>query len=769
MDATSSSNPPADAAGAGSDEKAGSTPDPPVPPTAEEGDEQAEGAANGAEEKSSEVSTAAHAYIWNGVWFEVANKSEPQALPTIEREKPSDKADDSKAEKRPASDEEYWRKKLQSRPLKAQYRRMEFEQFKNRYGEDDGRHIIEALIASPSLPSDISEEKRRRAAKRRFIGGPKVATEATNPWFQRVRIQSNVVLDYLQQVSDTESWDTSNPRVFFRPFKMFIYFQPEMKKALEALEEKWAKVARLEDEGLKAEADKEKAAISSNQHESEARSPVTAVKGDGASGPPGVGDTKPGDSKEEEGWSSSIDMDSVDALRHMRCYVEFVDKEIMPFYNSLQTTSHKRVCFNDLWILFKVGDLVYAPPRSKSEFIKGDTRRTMYQTAFRTYFIGPPPIDSVTPDDFECKIRELHLYTQYIDYDGQSFGSVEYEFAIKAFEGEKEITKLGVYPMRYAKDPDKNQAELIAQGRRFQECIAAKHMAHNGWSLVNTPVGSPIDDPNHKTSQYIESDVVIDFKEGFQHFTSHKPEFQFLNIWDERWESGEDSMEICHWSNSQRGKLLLSTTERTQYSAGTMDREYNDYLKTFTFMQRYKDGKAESIEADKDLVLLPRRLVAYVLRERHFAMVDVESLGPIKVEKNAFDDLKINPKYKKMIGSLVDSHFARTSRLGRGKTSNAGQDIIRGKGLGLVILLHGVPGVGKTATAEAVAQTNKKPLFVITCGDLGISPKDVETSLNDIFRLAHLWDCVLLLDEADIFLSKRQTPDLKRNALVSGM
>jgi len=77
-------------------------------------------------------------------------------------------------------------------------------------------------------------------------------------------------------------------------------------------------------------------------------------------------------------------------------------------------------------------------------------------------------------------------------------------------------------------------------------------------------------------------------------------------------------------------------------------------------------------------------------------------------------------------------------------------------------------GVGKTATAEAVAQANKKPLFLITCGDLGFTLKEVEDSLKDIFRLAHRWDCVLLLDEADIFLSRRELGDLKHNALVSG-
>lgn len=71
----------------------------------------------------------------------------------------------------------------------------------------------------------------------------------------------------------------------------------------------------------------------------------------------------------------------------------------------------------------------------------------------------------------------------------------------------------------------------------------------------------------------------------------------------------------------------------------------------------------------------------------------------------------------------------------------------------LAFLLHGgVPGVGKTATAKAVAQENKRPLFSITCGDLGIEAEDVELRLSRIFRLANLWDCVLLLDEADIFL-----------------
>ncbi|KXH66527.1 hypothetical protein CSAL01_10609 [Colletotrichum salicis] len=86
---------------------------------------------------------------------------------------------------------------------------------------------------------------------------------------------------------------------------------------------------------------------------------------------------------------------------------------------------------------------------------------------------------------------------------------------------------------------------------------------------------------------------------------------------------------------------------------------------------------------------------------------------------------------------------------------------------GLIILLHGAPGVGKTSTVECIAEANATPLFPITCGDLGLNPIDVETNLETNFQLAESWVCVLLLDEANVFLAQRTQNDVKRNALVS--
>jgi SpoVK/Ycf46/Vps4 family AAA+-type ATPase len=63
------------------------------------------------------------------------------------------------------------------------------------------------------------------------------------------------------------------------------------------------------------------------------------------------------------------------------------------------------------------------------------------------------------------------------------------------------------------------------------------------------------------------------------------------------------------------------------------------------------------------------------------------------------------------------------------------------------------------------------PLFPITCGDIGTEATEVEKNLKQHFELAQMWNAVLLLDEADVFLQSRDNDggSLQRNSLVSGM
>jgi hypothetical protein len=108
-------------------------------------------------------------------------------------------------------------------------------------------------------------------------------------------------------------------------------------------------------------------------------------------------------------------------------------------------------------------------------------------------------------------------------------------------------------------------------------------------------------------------------------------------------------------------------------------------------------------------------------------------------------------------------------RRSKPEVSLAGQrkDLIRGKGNDLVMLPHGEPGTGKLLTAESVAELAEMPLFSVTRDDLGTRPEEGERFLEGHFFLSKSWNCILLLDDADVFLEGRSLSDLTGNSLVA--
>jgi len=93
------------------------------------------------------------------------------------------------------------------------------------------------------------------------------------------------------------------------------------------------------------------------------------------------------------------------------------------------------------------------------------------------------------------------------------------------------------------------------------------------------------------------------------------------------------------------------------------------------------------------------------------------------------------------------------------------RDVIAGKGAGTVLLLCGLPGVGKTLTAEVYAEATGKPLYTVHASQLGVSPVELEANLLRVFRRAERWGAILLLDEADVYVAARGT-SLTQNAIV---
>jgi len=107
----------------------------------------------------------------------------------------------------------------------------------------------------------------------------------------------------------------------------------------------------------------------------------------------------------------------------------------------------------------------------------------------------------------------------------------------------------------------------------------------------------------------------------------------------------------------------------------------------------------------------------------------VDDIQEIHWNKSAFDRLVLDPDKKSLITAMVKEHVL----------SDVSADVIEGKGNGLIILLHGGPGTGKTLTAESVAELAEKPLYRVTCGDIGTDAEAVEKYLESVLYIGTIW------------------------------
>lgn len=93
---------------------------------------------------------------------------------------------------------------------------------------------------------------------------------------------------------------------------------------------------------------------------------------------------------------------------------------------------------------------------------------------------------------------------------------------------------------------------------------------------------------------------------------------------------------------------------------------------------------------DEQALLCSARIKGFSLTEKKWALFLVEEVEMIQWSTNAFDKLEMDPTAKNTIRALVQTHES---------SDNAFDDFIVGKGKGLILLLHGPPGSGKTLTA----------------------------------------------------------------------
>lgn len=166
--------------------------------------------------------------------------------------------------------------------------------------------------------------------------------------------------------------------------------------------------------------------------------------------------------------------------------------------------------------------------------------------------------------------------------------------------------------------------------------------------------------------------------------------------------------------------------------------------------------------AKPELLLCPPFAIGYSLSRKDWCRFFIDKMETVEWKQNMWDSLILSQSQKTVLQALVTSHsFPDNAR-----------DQPEQKGKGLVILLHGSPGSGKTLTAETAAEGSQRALISASLGELNRDniPWSFEYRLKRVLQYATMWKAIVLLDEADVFLEVRQDSgqsDGKRNALVA--
>lgn len=161
---------------------------------------------------------------------------------------------------------------------------------------------------------------------------------------------------------------------------------------------------------------------------------------------------------------------------------------------------------------------------------------------------------------------------------------------------------------------------------------------------------------------------------------------------------------------------------------------------------------------DDELLMTTPWIKGFDLKSKSFCELNVSEVRDMVWNDEAFDKLVLPGGEKELAWTFVENKSQSTSDF---------DDFVADKGRGLIILMFGPPGVGKTFTAEAVSERSRVPLYTMSAGDLGVEPADVEQALERALELCRMWNAMLLLDEADVFLGERTNESLARNELVS--
>jgi hypothetical protein len=385
---------------------------------------------------------------------------------------------------------------------------------------------------------------------------------------ERIRIHSRSILKILGGVSGETLSESGGPIVMTRPYKFLIYHEEQIRQKFNDL----------------------KATFGDDDN--------TAATENAAHVDPPAQESNTGDKDKDELTTSAV------AYEQLRCLIEFLDTEIRPKILSLSSASQARnVSFADIWYLFKPGDEVMDQGCRQAYRVVGMTSISHKAISpWHNYYDQSKAKSEETPVTLHCV---------YVDFDGKALGPVSQLFVIPRFDGERAITSLEVYPIRYAKfaaaaAPSAYRQMLIARGRMFLDVAGVKHMHYNGLTL--------------DARDEVDGQVVVDFEEAFvaRGNSEWRPQVEQL-IGTSRLPKVDDDQctaECCRTESIHKDGDV--ETKRSQdYIGNLIPDERNRVPSVAIYPRLLKDTRSQGNELTEDeLIIMNYRVFGFVLRSR---------------------------------------------------------------------------------------------------------------------------------------------------------
>ncbi|KAE8551441.1 hypothetical protein EYB25_005328 [Talaromyces marneffei] len=444
-------------------------------------------------------------------------------------------------------------------------------------------------------------------------------------------------------------------------------------------------------------------------------------------------------------------------VAHLKVLIKYLDTDYAETKKTLYPLLESNmITFDLLWALFKPNTIAYTTTYGHTDEPR----------AFK--------IEYATKESSFMKGSWYMVEGKYLEYDGKTFGMGTMVADVEFFKGARKITSLACYPLKYHREAEALKTKLIERGKHFVALRGMNYRFHKGMAFFKKK--------RSVIKVNINGRVMIDpalhrrINPNYPISTVRPKDPDVLES-----ESGEESEDCgCGGSSSgaEHGGDLSHESEppRPVYKimrdkkgkAHVVQVEYDENGNEITKKEDFelldndkdeKDGEPSPEFTEEELLIASPVVLGFAFSEKLWLEFSVSGVNEIEWNDGAFDSLVLPDNQKSIVKALVESH-----------TFNAAQnidDVIQGKGKGLVAVLHGPPGTGKTLTAEGIAELLKRPLYMVSAGELGTDSRSLEGELNKILDIAHSWGAVLLLDEADVFLEKRTIQDIHRNALVS--